>query len=157
MKYAFLTGALLAWTTPSMAQCCCGKLLLAMDDHGKYAYDCRAVRARDSTAVNLLSGTHDSGRLHAWVHLPAYQMTSIQVDITDVVTHRKMQLTFKSRGLDETYRLLFDFAPSSHYQLALDDLRHKPVAEFAELPSEFEVRPMKKSANGTYWLKLHRK
>jgi hypothetical protein len=152
MKYTFLTGALLAWATPSMAQCGCGKLLLAMDDHRKYAYDCRAVSARDSTAINLSSGTDYAGRPYAWVHLPAYQTTSIQVDVTDVATHQKMQLTFKSLGLDETYRLLFDFTPGNHYQLALNDLRHSPVVELEVLPSEFEVLS-KKGRDATHWLK----
>lgn len=157
MKYLLLLSALLAFATSSMAQCGCGKLLLAVDDNRKYAYSARAISARDSTVVALLSGTDDSDRLHTWVHLPAYQTTSILVDVTDVVTHQQMQLSFKSRGLDETFRLLVDFAPGSHYQLALEDFRHKPVGEFETLPSEFEVRPTKKRADGTYWLKLRRK
>jgi len=123
MKYPFLIGALLAWATPSMAQCGCGKLWLAMDDNRQYQYSYRVAKEGDTTKVRLLgiatsmapfSQKSAADRPRAVVHLPAYQTTNILVDVTDVVTHQKMELTFKSRGLDETYRLLVDFAPGSH-------------------------------------------
>ena len=165
MKYAFLLGALLAWATLGMAQCGCGYLWLAMDDNRQYQYSYRIAEGGDTTVAELLgSATNKSfkrnsvaGRPHIHVKIPSYQTTSIQVYIIQVATHQKMQLTFESRGLDETHKLLFDFAPGSHYQLALDDLRHKTVDGPEELPSGFEVLATKKSRDGDSWLKLGRK
>ena len=167
MKYLFLTGALLAWATLGRAQCGCGKLWLAMDDNRQYKYSYRVAREGDTATVKLPSGStgsttpfsHKSAadRPHSWVHLPAYQTTSIHVDVTDVVTHQQMQLILESRGMDKTYRLLVDFAPGSRYQLALETLAHAAAARFDALPAGFEVLPTEKRADGTYWLKLHRK
>jgi hypothetical protein len=169
MKYLFLIGAQPHRATPSMAQCGCGKLWLAMDDNRQYQYSYRVAKEGDTTEVTKVrllgvatsiapfSQKSVADRPHVVVHLPAYQTTNILVDVTDMVNHQKMQLTLKSRGLDRTYQLLVDFAPGSHYQLVLDDLRYKPVGESEGLSSEFGVRPMEEGEDGTYWLKLYRK
>lgn len=158
MKYLFLLGALLAWATPSMAQCGCSNLWLAMDDTRQYEYSYRVAKGGDTTAVGQLASAMRSTRFghksaadrpHVQVQLPSYQTTSIQVDVTDRATHQQMQLTFESHGLDATYRLLFDFVPGSQAQVVLG----RSAIPFAG----FEAHPTKVGADGTYWLKLHRK
>ena len=161
MKYAFLLGALLAWATPGMAQCGCTELALAMDDNRQYHYSYRIANGGDTTAAILLGSATNTlsrrkraaDRPHVDVPLSSYQATSILLCVTDVATNQKMQLTFDPDGSDATYHLLFDFAPGSHYQLTLADLRRGPVAG----AEGFEVLPKEKSRDGRYWLKLRKK
>ena len=156
-----LFAVLLALATPSLAQCGCRDLHLAMTGSRQYQYRYYQVGGRNTTTVAPLSIDYDQQlpsahtqksppRPQVWINLPLISAKGFQVEVLDVVAQQHMLLTFRYPAADAlTYTLLFDFAAGRHYQVALD--------ESGPLPG-FDVTVAEPSDDrGNHWLLLHQK
>lgn len=153
-------GLLLASPTPSLAQCGCRDLHLAMTGNRQYEYRSYQVGESDTTLHGLFraqpqprSSTHSlqrPSRPHAYLRLPQFSNQGFGVEVTDVKTQQHMWLTFTYPPSDAlTYAFLLDFAAGRHYQVALE--QPGPPAGF-ELT---EVGPL--DDRNTHWLLLRKK
>jgi len=153
-------GLLLAWPTPSLAQCGCRDLHLAMTGNQQYEYRSYQVGEGDTTLHGLFQAQPQPrsssslpqrpSRPHAWLRLPQFSNQGFGVEVTDVKTQQHMWLTFTYPASDAlTYAFLLDFAAGRHYQVALEQPGPPPGFELTEVGPPDD--------RNMHWLLLHKK
>lgn len=81
--------------------------------------------------------------------------TTVQVEVTDVATGRRMRLRFSRWRFDEQYNLLVDFVPGRHYRLDLRPLGTFSSSAKRQFASGFHLTS-EAGSNGSLWLRLRR-